>query len=385
MSILSFDEIRSIRDMLKGKNKEHSLMTIAYLILGADFYLVTAILFSRYDWYSLPPFNFVLKMESLSVEIAKNTIVVLSILYLCFIVLLIYLIWRNRYNFPFLRRGYRWSPDKGLSEWEFQGNIIVDHKEKALHIVQSDLGCIIRNRSWKNFTMSFEFKIPDPPPLSPQETEGNRQLRRGFGIIYRAKHLGEYYMIKIDENGCLPHVRNLYWENNGPIWKPKLNRNDLNRWVEIKLTLIENNLTIEMKGQKFDFLIPTHSTVHREAVSPEEYQSKAESHPFLPIKFRNSGSVGFRSAHFEEVLIRNLNVKEELLAQFIERKCSKKKPRGGETIMLKCPKCEGENVEKTGVSHDTGVGDTEGNIASSRKQSGYRCEDCGEHFSAPAS
>ena len=53
--------------------------------------------------------------------------------------------------------------------------------------------------------------------------------------------------------------------------------------------------------------------------------------------------------------------------------------------MLKCPKCESENVEKTGVSHDSGVGNTDGNIAWSRKKSGYRCRDCGEHFSAPVS
>ena len=53
--------------------------------------------------------------------------------------------------------------------------------------------------------------------------------------------------------------------------------------------------------------------------------------------------------------------------------------------MPKCPKCESENVEKTGVSHDSGVGDPEGNIAWSQKQSGYRCRDCGERFSVPAS
>jgi transposase-like protein len=52
--------------------------------------------------------------------------------------------------------------------------------------------------------------------------------------------------------------------------------------------------------------------------------------------------------------------------------------------MLKCPKCGSENVEETGFSHDSGVGDLNGNIAWQRKQSGYRCRDCGECFSAPA-
>ena len=50
--------------------------------------------------------------------------------------------------------------------------------------------------------------------------------------------------------------------------------------------------------------------------------------------------------------------------------------------MPKCPKCGSENVEKIG-SHDSGVGDPEGNIAWSRRQSSYRCLDCGEDFSAP--
>lgn len=53
-------------------------------------------------------------------------------------------------------------------------------------------------------------------------------------------------------------------------------------------------------------------------------------------------------------------------------------------MMTKCPKCGSEKGEETGNFHDTGVGDSEGNIAWSRKQSDYRCRDCGECFSAPA-
>lgn len=54
-------------------------------------------------------------------------------------------------------------------------------------------------------------------------------------------------------------------------------------------------------------------------------------------------------------------------------------------MMPKCPKCGSENIEKTGVSHETGIAGAEGKLVPSRKQSGYRCKDCGEHFSAPES
>ncbi len=318
MSIPSFGEIKSIMEILKGDNEERSLIKVSYVIFGVILYVGLVILFTHYKLYSLTPFNLLLETGVIPVEIAKHVIVVLVLLYIYFIYLLLYLTWGSRFNFPFIRKGYKWNITKGLSDWDFQGNIIVDQEEKAIHIVQSELGCIVRNRNWKNFTMTFEFKIPDPPLLSPQDTEGNRQLRRGFGIIYRAKKLGEYYMIKIDENGCLPHVRNLYWENNGPIWKLKIDKNDLNKWISITLVMIENKLTIEINNTKFSFMLPTHSNVHRDTKYP--YSDGLESRPFVPILFRNSGSVGFRSAPFEEVFIRNFKVEEESLFQFCNRK-----------------------------------------------------------------
>ncbi|MEK7534294.1 MAG: hypothetical protein AAB600_03045 [Patescibacteria group bacterium] len=318
MSIPSFGEIKSIMEILKGDNEEGTLIKVSYIIFGVILYVALAILFTRHELYLLTPFNLLLETGIIPVEIAKNISIVLVLLYIYFAYLLLYLIWKSKHNFPFLRNGYKWNLNKGLSDWDFQGNIIVDQEEKTIHIVQSELGCIVRNRNWKNFTLTFEFKIPDPPLLSPQDTEGNKQLRRGFGIIYRAKQLGEYYMIKIDENGCLPHVRNLYWENNGPIWKPKIDKSDLNKWISITLVMIENTLTIEIKSAKFSFMLPTHSNVHHDTNYP--YGDGSESRPFVPILFRNSGSVGFRSAPFEEVFIRNFRIEEESLSQFCKRK-----------------------------------------------------------------
>ena|SRR3989338_9355610 len=320
MSIISFEEIKAIRYMLKGNNKERSLMLISFFILGIITYITVAVLFAKYDIYSLPPFNLILDTGLVSLEIAKNSLVLLVMLYTLFLLLLIYLILPKICNLIFSQMKYNWNPEKKLSDWEFQGNILVDSKENALHIVQSELGCIIRNRSWRNFMMSFEFKIPDPPILSPQDTEGNGQLRRGFGIIYRAKQLGEYYMIKVDENGYLPHVRNLYWENNGPIFKSNLIKSDLNKWMKVKLKLIDHQLTLSIKNDEFKFIIPTHSTAHKEADFPKSHEDKPQSHPFLPISFRDYGSVGFRSAPLEEVFIKNIEIKEESFAQFIKRK-----------------------------------------------------------------
>lgn len=70
MSILSFDEIKSIRDMLREDNKERFLMKVSYLILGVVLYLSVAILFAKYELYSSQPFNLILETEIVSAEIA---------------------------------------------------------------------------------------------------------------------------------------------------------------------------------------------------------------------------------------------------------------------------------------------------------------------------
>ena len=58
---------------------------------------------------------------------------------------------------------------------------------------------------------------------------------------------------------------------------------------------------------------------------------------------------------------------------------------GDETIMPKCPKCGSENVEKMGSPHEAGMAGAERKLTPLRKLLVYKCEDCGEHFSAPVS
>lgn len=316
MSTPSISEIKFLLETIKSNAIDQRLMNVTYIILSVILYFLVAISFDYLNLYTQNPFNLLVKTKILPLDVIKNILVVFTLISLYFSYLIVHLLWGKRHTI-IQRNNYRWDVRKGLSEWDFQGNVLVNQEEKFIHIVQSELGCIIRNRSWKNFTMSFEFKIPEPPPLSPPDQEGNKQLRRGFGIIYRAKQLGEYCMIKVDENGFLPHVRNLYWENNGPIGKHKLDKTHLNSWIPITLTVINKTLTIKMDDTSVSFPLPTHSNVTYDYKRKVE---QAELHHFLPIHFSNYGSVGFRSAAFEEVFIKKLRVEEESLIELCGRK-----------------------------------------------------------------
>lgn len=220
------------------------------------------------------------------------------------------------------RKSYFWSADKGLCDWDFQGNIIVDKEENAIHILHSDLGCIIKGKGWKNFDMFFEFKIPKQ--ISYGHPPSVTQLERGFGIIYRAKQLGQYYMLKVDKSGYQPHVRNVFWENNGPIRKTTLSELDLNNWVPVKLSIRDNFLTAVINdSDRFSFVLPTHSNIQRDFSLPIKDKEELEASPYKEVPFRKSGSVGFRSAPLEEVYISKLKVVPEPLYQYIGRKVKK--------------------------------------------------------------
>lgn len=207
-------------------------------------------------------------------------------------------------------RNYIWDLTCSLEDWDFQGNVVIDKKEKAIHIINSNLGLILKKREWKNYQMTFEFKLPKTPNLSPADEKGN-QLRRGFGVIYRAKNLGEYYMLKIDQSGYLPHVRHILWENNGPIFKTQLSASDQDKWIKTKFVMYDKHLWVQVGKDKFDFTIPTHSNVSKDQNSRISSQ-QIEDLPYSKIPFRDSGSIGFRSSGLEEVYIKNLIVKNLL-------------------------------------------------------------------------
>ena len=202
---------------------------------------------------------------------------------------------------------YSWKLESGIKDFEFQGNVVVDKTERAIHIIQSDLGFILKNKDWKNYEMEFIFKVPKKPKFSPEDEEGN-QWKRGFGVIYRSKKLGEYFMLKIDINGYHPHVRQVLWENNGPIFYTSLSTEDLGKWIKAKLVMKNNFLKVKVGNDEFEFFLPTHSNISRD-YSIENDNQEFENRPYSKINFRNFGSVGFRSASFEEVYIKNLRVK----------------------------------------------------------------------------
>lgn len=304
MSFPSFSDFKSALELFGNDDQEKSLLFISYIILAVFLYFISSSLFSHFKLFNI---SFFIENSVFSKEVSNRIIVFAILLCFPFLYILLSLLWKNRFHFPFIFDNYFWDYKKGLAEWDFQGNVLLDEKKQAIHLVQSDLGMIIKNREWKNFSMNFEFKILSKPLFS-QEDEEKNQFRRGFGIIYRAKQLGQYYMIKIDESGISPHVRNLYWENNGPLWKINFTKSDLDTWTQVKIKVVENILNISIKGNNHTFSLPTHSNAHRDKKYP--YDDEMESRPFSPISFRNSGSVGFRSAPLEEVFIRKILIKK---------------------------------------------------------------------------
>ncbi len=117
-------------------------------------------------------------------------------------------------------------------------------------------------------------------------------------------------MIKIDSTGYLPHVRNVFWENNGAIAKINMPQTELGKWLSAKILLKNNFIEGYINKDYFSFSLPTHSLVNTKLNIPKD---ELEEVPFEKITFRDYGSIGFRSAPAEEVYIRNLRVISEPL------------------------------------------------------------------------
>lgn len=207
-------------------------------------------------------------------------------------------------------RAYVWDHKYFLKDWVFQGSIVVDRdgQQDVLKIKTSEIGAVIKNRSWRNFTLTFDFKIPTK--ISYGDPPNENQLERGFGIIYRAKDLNQYYMLKVDKTGYLPHIKNYqYWENNGPtVTTKKLGPSILDSWVNVKLVMKNDILFIKIGSDEFNLYLPTHSIVSRENFpTRKDSEGEFKPNPYASIKYY-SGTVGFRSYPLEEVYIKNLQV-----------------------------------------------------------------------------
>lgn len=217
-----------------------------------------------------------------------------------------------------------------ISKWIFQGSLKIEGE--FLEITASDAGCLIKDRLYKNFLMTFNLKI----------LNGGRA-----GIIFRAQDLENYLMIQIvladvkysdDTSGTIiydiiPHIRfSGNWETFNitpePYHQTKLRyigERGLLVNLEVKdyvaiLTIESNNET-----EKFHWDIPTHTAAnilqqYAVVAEREDRNDRISLHgkvdsldgKFVPkIWFRDKhGRVGFRAHAWEKAKISNLRVEK---------------------------------------------------------------------------
>lgn len=302
-AVKTIKETLGVLDTFKSKSKNWKVQLIKVLfpiLFSLIFSVIVVLLFDQLGLLANPRV-LLLKHALDSVgfsSVFSNRLFVLATL--CTVTLFVVVLLTIKDKI-LMGRDYRWVPEKGLSDWDFQGNVGVDAEMGALHIIQSDLGCVIKGRKWRNFDMSFKFKIP----------REDNQLGKGFGIIYRAFQLGQYYMLKVDSIGYQPHVRNVLWENNGRLEKTTLTPSNLGEWVEANISVRDCTVSAKIGPDVFSFGIPTYSNIQRNYPEESYEKSKFENSPYDKIPFYLSGSVGFRSAPSEEVYIKDLEVRAE--------------------------------------------------------------------------
>ncbi|MDD5039642.1 MAG: hypothetical protein PHY34_00665 [Patescibacteria group bacterium] len=187
---------------------------------------------------------------------------------------------------------YSWDSQTVLHDWRFQGILRSDQARKALVLTDSDAGCILHRRSWKNFTFKFSFLI------------GNEH---GFGVVFRAQDLENYLMFKVNPGQPISfHYRDSgSWQilkGSGPaVTLP------IGKWVEGSLEVREQQAKLELNGTTIDYVLPNFAILNY-VVSKD--QQRVENPLVIPIT-HNRGSVGFRAfgdeeLHFKDVTVERL-------------------------------------------------------------------------------
>lgn len=181
-----------------------------------------------------------------------------------------------------------------------QGTIDYDQNNRAVIITDSDAGCMIKNREWRFFNVTFDVLV----------TNDN-----GFGFLFRAKALDHYLMFKFNP-GQSPrfHFRYKYgWEILAPVGavislKP-------NQWTHFDITLDKHNdLTVQIDSYVFTARITNEAILNYIAASflPKGFgpdPNERDKSLLVPIDELQSGSVGFRTYNDEKILFKNLKVK----------------------------------------------------------------------------
>lgn len=228
------------------------------------------------------------------------------------------LLFWNRYK----NKGeFEYFKDNSSNNWNYNGYI--NFSNSFLTISSSRAGCLLKNRYWKNFIMSFDMEF------SPN----NIQIQNRMGIIFRADDHDNYFMIEIgsdiesqavdDKEKCplsvKPHVRYRGgWEGFAVV-----EISNIEPTTKLKVVLKVKGENVELyfgpkKKRKpdFEWLLPKYVDVnHYESGVREDLEVYKKSPIFTSghvekIPFRmNYGLVGFRGhLNHSPTLIKDLKI-----------------------------------------------------------------------------
>lgn len=199
---------------------------------------------------------------------------------------------------------YRMDPDRFERDWEFQGLFVKSEKDArhSIYLANSDLGCVIRNKVWRNYKMNLDYWVSSKNKYTGGWYK-KEEFLSGFGVIVRAQDLKNYYMIKIDGEGMKPHIRRHgYWETHKPIGGWELKEKDCDSWIPLEVIVNNDNVVIKIRGRSVGaYILPIATAVPPVSEKPSFLLTSS-------VPFREYGSVGFRAAGNEEVYISNLKV-----------------------------------------------------------------------------
>lgn len=230
-----------------------------------------------------------------------------ALVFAFFALLLTYLIsWFYSYaRTLIIQRNFVLKQESVIKDFYYQGYL--NKTNKGFSLSYSDSGCLIRNRSWRDYHMEFDFKLK------------NDNGQRGFGVIIRAKDLENYIMLKLDDF-ISPHIRvNKLWEIISPN-DCKLSIIDA-KWHHIVIDVKMNKATLKIDSSvNYKYNLPTHSGISlslKEIMSSGEENKKGLAIAGWIDDLRNSGTIGFRcwgafaQPMTEFVEIKNLVIKKQ--------------------------------------------------------------------------
>ena len=219
------------------------------------------------------------------------------IFYIIGLILLIYLILALRWFGETLIKAftitsfYQWSLRNFLNDWIFQGILEKNDQDDFLTLTDSDAGCILKNKTWKNFEMTFEFYVAN---------------EHGFGLIYRAKSIDNYLMFKIQSNQKVtPHYRN---KDGWQILLQGISNSTIkdieNKWNTGKIQVNGKMVSLTVNDQKFTYIIPDNVIINHIT-----NLKSALNNPLVVPMNCDEGSIGFRAHSGEKVKFKNIKIK----------------------------------------------------------------------------